>query len=224
LQVAGGFSVRIQSHRRNQCQKSATYRDLVCAAGKPNENFLTPTCHEAFLGPCEESKRNIGLHVRVLQIYPGEYQHGQNFVADLDKFPDQLPNGWPYGVEIRNKHFLHPDYFAMLKQHRVAHVFNSWADMPPVRSNWPGGEPHEFGIVRRPFPAQAGRRYEDRQSCSSRTIALRSRTWRPALAGAALVKEGVEQAANGRRSSMSTIASKQTRSKTIGAMIEAGEV
>src|SRR5439155_17338005 len=35
-------------------------------------------------------------------------------------------------VEIRNKNFLHPEYFSVLKEHNVAHVFNSWSDMPPV--------------------------------------------------------------------------------------------
>jgi hypothetical protein len=43
-----------------------------------------------------------------------------------------LPKGWNYGVEIRNKHFLQSEYFAALARHGVAHVFNSWSDMPSV--------------------------------------------------------------------------------------------
>jgi uncharacterized protein YecE (DUF72 family) len=43
-----------------------------------------------------------------------------------------IPKGWNYGVEIRNKLFLKPEYFAVLARHGVAHVFNSWADMPPL--------------------------------------------------------------------------------------------
>ena len=37
-----------------------------------------------------------------------------------------------YAIEMRNQYFLHPEYFAVLKRHNVAHVFNSWAEMAPV--------------------------------------------------------------------------------------------
>ena len=40
------------------------------------------------------------------------------------RFLGQLPTDWPYGVEIRNKNFLHAEYFAALKEHNVTHVFN----------------------------------------------------------------------------------------------------
>jgi len=53
-------------------------------------------------------------------------------VAALDQFLGQLPKGWRYGVEIRNRNFLHSDYFAMLARHDAAHIFNSWSDMPPL--------------------------------------------------------------------------------------------
>ena len=35
-------------------------------------------------------------------------------------------------MEVRNKTFLYPEYFAMLRSHGVAHCFNSWDRMPPV--------------------------------------------------------------------------------------------
>jgi hypothetical protein len=35
-------------------------------------------------------------------------------------------------VEIRNRGFLHAEYFATLARHGVAHTFNSWTDMPTV--------------------------------------------------------------------------------------------
>ena len=94
----------------------------------------------------------------------GELNHrgeGQpNDRSDLDKFLGQLPNGWPYGVEIRNKHFLHPDYFTMLKQHRVAHVFNSWADMPPVKEQLAlDGSRTSSELCAARFLLKPGRRY-----------------------------------------------------------------
>jgi len=41
--------------------------------------------------------------------------------------------GWNWALRsIRNKHFLHSDYFTVLSKHNVAHVYNPWAGMPPV--------------------------------------------------------------------------------------------
>src|SRR6266699_2608908 len=104
-------------------------------AGKPNENFLNADLFaRAFLKPSEPFKKSVGiLLLEFSKFYPSDYQQGRDFVADLDKFFCQLPTGWPYGVEIRNKNFLRPDYFAVLRQHGVAHIFNSWSDMPPVK-------------------------------------------------------------------------------------------
>src|SRR5581483_4139151 len=35
-------------------------------------------------------------------------------------------------VEIRNQDFLTPEYFACLRRHGVAHVFNAWTRMPEL--------------------------------------------------------------------------------------------
>jgi uncharacterized protein YecE (DUF72 family) len=103
-------------------------------AGKPNERFLDAELFaRAFLAPCEPFKRNVGLLIfEFSKFYAGDYQRGSEFVADLERFLAALPKAWPYGIEIRNKTFLHPDYFATLARHGVAHIYNSWADMPTV--------------------------------------------------------------------------------------------
>lgn len=54
------------------------------------------------------------------------------FAAALDRFFDSLPADAPYAVEIRNREYLVPQYFAVLRAHGVAHVFNSWTRMPPI--------------------------------------------------------------------------------------------
>ncbi|MDB6125129.1 MAG: hypothetical protein JWQ71_4122 [Pedosphaera sp.] len=103
-------------------------------AGKPNEHFLNSDLFtRGFLGPCEEFKKNIGLLMfEFSRFYPTDFAHGRDFVAALDQFLGKLSKGWNYGVEIRNRTFLQPEYFQMLSRHGVAHVFNSWADMPAV--------------------------------------------------------------------------------------------
>lgn len=54
------------------------------------------------------------------------------FANKLDEFFTKLPPDFQYSVEIRNKNFLVPEYFDVLKKHNVAHVFNQWSYMPPV--------------------------------------------------------------------------------------------
>ena len=54
------------------------------------------------------------------------------FIDALDRFLGALPGDAPYAVEVRNPEYLSPAYFAVLRHHGVAHVFNSWTRMPPI--------------------------------------------------------------------------------------------
>jgi uncharacterized protein YecE (DUF72 family) len=104
-------------------------------AGQSNEHFLNVQLFsDAFLRPCEPFRGQIGLLMfEFSRFYPSDYEHGREFVADLDGFLGQLPKGWPYGVEMRNKHWLEPDYFACLARHAVTHVYNPWNASPCSR-------------------------------------------------------------------------------------------
>jgi uncharacterized protein YecE (DUF72 family) len=55
-----------------------------------------------------------------------------DFAMRLDGFFGKLPRGVPYAVELRNAEFLVPEYFAVLRTHGVAHLFNSWTRMPSI--------------------------------------------------------------------------------------------
>jgi len=103
-------------------------------AGQPNPNFLNADLFaSAFVGPCEPFRKKIGLLIfEFSRFYPTDYALGRDFVSQLDSFLGQLPGGWPYGVEIRNRHWLQPGYFECLSRHGATHVFNSWEAMPPV--------------------------------------------------------------------------------------------
>jgi uncharacterized protein YecE (DUF72 family) len=54
------------------------------------------------------------------------------FAGRLDRFFAALPTDFHYATEIRNAEFLGPEYFAVLRNHHVAHVFNSWTRMPSI--------------------------------------------------------------------------------------------
>ena len=90
-----------------------------------------------------------------------EFEHGRDFVVALDQFLGALPEGWEYGVEIRNKKWLVPEYFDMLRSHGVAHTYNSWTRMPPVSEQlaMEGNETADFSVSR--FLLKPGRLYAD---------------------------------------------------------------
>ncbi len=162
-------------------------------AGKPNENFLNASRFaSAFLRPCEPFRKNIGLLMfEFSRFYPSDYARGRDFVADLDGFLSQLPKGWPYGVEIRNKYFLRPDYFAALKRHGVAHVFNSWAGMPAVSEQLAlEGSRTKPDLCAVRFLLKPGRRYEEAVKLFAPYDAIKDADPSARAAGATLIKEG----------------------------------
>ena len=133
-------------------------------AGNPNEHFLNAQLFaDAFLRPCEPFRGQIGLLMfEFSRFYPSDYENGREFVADLDKFLGQLPKGWPYAVEMRNKHWLEPDYFACLARHGVAHVFNSWNAMPSVDEQMEiQGSQTNPNLCAARFLHKPGRNYEE---------------------------------------------------------------
>ncbi len=133
-------------------------------AGKANDNFLNAELFvTGFLQPCEAIRSNIGLLMfEFSRFWPIDYAHGRDFVAGLDSFLGRLPCGWPYGVEIRNRGWLRPEYFECLSRHQVTHVFNSWEAMPPVSEQLalPGSRTNPALTASR-FLLKPGRRYEE---------------------------------------------------------------
>ena len=80
---------------------------------------------------------------------------------ELHGFLEQLPPDFRYAVELRNPELLHDLHGAVLKQHGVAHVFNSWTEMPSIGAqlDLPWTFPANFTIARALL--KPGRKYED---------------------------------------------------------------
>jgi uncharacterized protein YecE (DUF72 family) len=131
--------------------------------GKSNENFLNASLFgDSFLQPCEAIRSKVGVLIfEFSRFYPSDYADGREFFAELDAFLDRLPRGWPYAVELRNQHWLGPEYFACLSKHGVTHVFNSWEAMPTVSEQMalPGSMTNP-GMVAARFLLKQGRDYE----------------------------------------------------------------
>lgn len=164
-------------------------------AGKPNDNFLDADLFaRAFLGPCAPFKSRIGLLMfEFSHFYPSDYARGRDFVADLDKFLARLPEGWPYGVEIRNQAFLHPDYFAVLAKHSTAHIFNNWSGMPPVSEQLalPGSLPNPRLCGAR-FLLTPGRKYEQAVEAFKPYDRVQDPNPTARRAGATLIRDGAK--------------------------------
>jgi len=66
-------------------------------AGKAKENYLNADLFaNAFLKPCESVLHAIGLLMfEFSRRWPTDYEHGRDFIADLDNFLGQLLKGWP---------------------------------------------------------------------------------------------------------------------------------
>ncbi len=162
-------------------------------AGKPNENFLNADLFgRAFLKPCEHIRAQVGtVMFEFSRFYPSDYEHGRDFVADLEKFFGSLPKGWPYAVEMRNKHWLAPEYFACLARHGITHVFNSWDAMPPVSEQMalPGSQTHPELVAAR-FLLKPGRKYDDAVKTFQPYDQTKEVNEEARKAGAQLIKEG----------------------------------
>lgn len=132
-------------------------------AGKPNEHFLDAELFKkAFLSSCEPIREKVGVLIfEFSHFYPKDFAHGREFMELLDVFLGKLPKTYAYAVEVRNKNLLHPDYFAMLGSHGVAHVFNSWTKMPDLDEQiaMPGSYTTDFTVAR--LLLKPGRGYEE---------------------------------------------------------------
>jgi len=166
-------------------------------AGKPNEHFLNAKLfQDAFLGACEPFRRNVGLLMfEFSRFHSADYEHGREFVADVDKFLGALPKGWPYAVEMRNHKWLQPDYFACLARHGVTHVFNSWDAMPPVGEQMvlPGSRTNPSLTAAR-FLLKPGRKYEEAVKTFQPYDKVKEPCPDARAAGKALIAEGITAA------------------------------
>jgi len=195
-QVPGDFLFALKVTDRITIKYFANLPRFGMRAGTTNEDFLNAGLFESeFLGPCREFQPYIGVLIFEFSHFsPREFERGRDFVQTLDQFLAALPKGWRYGVEIRNRSFLHADYFATLARRGVAHVFSSWQGMPPLDEQiaLPGSRtsPEFFGarLLLRP-----GRRYEQAVKLFSPYDRIKDAYPEGRAAGARLIREARSQ-------------------------------
>jgi uncharacterized protein YecE (DUF72 family) len=164
-------------------------------AGQINTDFLNADLFAtAFLKPCEEILGKLGvLMFEFSRFWPSDYEHGRDFVNDLDNFFERLPRGWPYAVEMRNRFWLRDEYFSCLARHGVAHVFNSWDAMPSVSEQMalPGSRTNPELVAAR-FLLKTGRNFEEAVKMFQPYNRIKEVNDEARRAGAAIIVEGLQ--------------------------------
>jgi uncharacterized protein YecE (DUF72 family) len=104
-------------------------------AGRRNPDFLNAQLFkDAVLLPYARAFRDhAGCFVFEFQAMRGkDLPDPLEWVEELDRFFAELPGEFRYAVELRNPELFHPLHGEVLKRHGVAHVFNSWTEMPSI--------------------------------------------------------------------------------------------
>ena len=161
-------------------------------AGEINPDFLNAELFaEAFLKTCEPFRKKVGLLIFEFgRFYKNDFSVAQ-FSQALDAFFGKLPKDWPYGIEIRNRDYLVPEYFGVLAKHGVTHVYNSWTDMPSANEQlaMPGSVTNANLVAAR-FLMTPGRKYDESLKLFQPYDRLREPDEDARKAGAALIVGG----------------------------------
>ena len=131
-------------------------------AGEKNEHFLDAELFRRhFLQPLKPYEDQVGPLILEFGTFPrAVFPNPGDFYAALEAFLRDLPEGFKYGIEIRNADYLTPEYLELLGARNVAHVFNAWTRMPALedQSQLPDAYSADFTVVRA-LPKK-GRDYE----------------------------------------------------------------
>lgn len=98
-----------------------------------NPHFLSTELMERFLDSLEPIKNRLGPLVFQFEYLNKQKMSGlDEFIDRFNRFATQLPDGYSYGVEIRNPNYLKHDYFTFLSEIGFSHVFLHGYYMPPI--------------------------------------------------------------------------------------------
>lgn len=101
-------------------------------AGQPNTHFLDAKLfNDLVLAPYREAQFEPHMGPFIFEFQRHNLPN-QNFCTKLDQFFSEIPQDFPYAVEIRNAGLLGPNYQKVLESHGVAHVYNHWSYMPSL--------------------------------------------------------------------------------------------
>ena len=132
-------------------------------AGRRNPNFLSVEVMQTqlldLLGPYAA---RVALLIFEFGASIGRAFDGvESFAEAISKFLASLPTTFRYGVEIRQAQFLEPEYFRALRENGVAHVFNSWTEMPGIYEQMGNSEAFTANFTAARALLRPGRGYDN---------------------------------------------------------------
>lgn len=103
-------------------------------AGIPNPNFLNAELLKSeFLDLLEPFTARVAVIIFEFGTFPkSAFGSTADFLNVLAPLLRTLPPHFRYAVEVRNPDFLESQYFEMLRDQNIAHVFNAWTRMPSI--------------------------------------------------------------------------------------------
>lgn len=162
-QVPDGFRFAFKVPEPITCKVFPSHSRYGAQAGQANPEFLDGNAlREKFLQPLAPHRAKTAVLIFEFGSFGRRsFASLPEFLDRLDPFLAALPSEFRYAVEIRNPEFLEKDYFACLRAHRVAHVYNAWSKMPELRYQMaiPDSTTADFLVCRALL--RHGRSYED---------------------------------------------------------------
>jgi len=161
--VPEGFRFAFKAPEQITCNIFPRHERYGPQAGTANPEFLNAAMiKEMFLRPLWPYRTKTALVIFEFGAFgKRSFEDVAQFLDRLDPFLAALPPDFRYSVEVRNPEYLQPDYFACLRNHGVAHVYNAWSKMPELGTQIaiPDSLTADFTVSRALL--RAGRSYED---------------------------------------------------------------
>jgi len=158
-----GFQFAFKVPEQITCKMFPSHARYGALAGKENESFLNAgILKEMFLRSLWPHRAKTALLIFEFGTFSKRaIAEPGGFLEQLDGFLAALPPQFRYAVEVRNPEFLQADYFACLRAHGVAHVYNAWSRMPELRQQIEMPESATAGFLVCRALLRYGRPYDD---------------------------------------------------------------
>jgi len=162
-QVPESFRFAFKVPEQITCRVFPAHSRYGPQAGRENEAFLDARMlQEMFLRPLLPYREKTAVLIFEFGAFSQRsFAELGDFLDRLEPFLAALLPEFRYAVEVRNPEYLDRDYFACLRAHRVAHVYNAWSRMPELRHQIaiPDSVTADFLVCRALL--RRGRVYED---------------------------------------------------------------
>lgn len=98
-----------------------------------NPDFLSPALFEQYVTAIDKMiPRLNAIELEFEYLNKQKMPSLEAFLKRLDDFFSKISRRVPLAIETRNGNFLHPEYFSLLKQWNVSHVFSEKQFMPHI--------------------------------------------------------------------------------------------